>query len=868
MHMQNSWRVFTRDLKRIARVPKAWIIIIGLIVMPSMYAWFNIVAFWDPYGDTKAVKVAIVNLDEGAYSSVTGDLNVGDKVVAQLKDNHQLGWQFLDEEEAMTAVRSGESYAAIVMPKEFSRDLLSIMTGDFIKPEIDYYVNQKANAIAPKITGVGASTLETQINSTFVSTVAETVAEDLKGAGVVVGERMLDAKNSTLSSLETTVERLESAREGVADIEDTLVDAGATIAAAKNTMASIDGTAGEVQVALVEAEALVAELQSDLVEFTSEVTNAYASSSAALTQAVGKLNANISAVTQGAQEANHAIGSVINEMNRAVVEINDHIEVLKAVCVDNGTPYDPSDPGACDVGNEIKQLEDELTLITALLTDLGNMNTDVGNAITAIQGAADAINQAVQDTANAASGIGSALTSTIPSIHRSMAQLSASAGAFSSALDAQRSLMGESINLLTGLEDQLVDTRAALESLDGNLAGAEESLDNLMTDVNALSSAELLNQVSALTSLSPERIAEFMASPVEVKEHALFPVAAYGSAMAPLFTNLALWIGAFMLVVLLKQEVDVEGVEGLTVREAYFGRWMLLAALNICQVLLVSIGNLVIGVQTVSAVAFVATSVVIGLVFVSIIFALALSFGYIGKGIAILLVMLQIPGASGIYPIEMMPDFFRSLYPFLPFTYGIDTLRETIGGFYDGYYWRSFAMLMLFAALSFFLGLYLRQRLGNFARLFNRNLASTGLFVTEDVRILGSRRRLTQLAQALSNRKQFIAETKRKQQWFTERHLTLIRLTILVGVVLTALLLVIAWLFPAGKSTVLGVWGLVLLVLIGFVVALEYIKQNIVYAIRVGKMDDPELQQELLHEEAASRSNTVLASLKDRGRHR
>ncbi len=181
--MRNAYKVLRRDLTRIRRAPKSWAIIIGLLVLPSLYAWVNIIAFWDPYGNADHIKVAVVNQDEGASTELTGEVNVGEQVVAQLKSNDQLGWQFMDEDAAMESVRSGESYAAIVMPPDFSKNLLTIVTGDFVRPELEYYTNEKANAIAPKITEVGASTLDTQINSNFVSTVAQTIAKEAEQAG-------------------------------------------------------------------------------------------------------------------------------------------------------------------------------------------------------------------------------------------------------------------------------------------------------------------------------------------------------------------------------------------------------------------------------------------------------------------------------------------------------------------------------------------------------------------------------------------------------------------------------------------------------------------------------------------------------------
>ena len=860
--MQNAWRVFMRDLTRILRAPKVWAIVIGLLIMPSLYAWVNIVAFWDPYGDTKAVKVAVVNQDRGAYNEMVGELNVGDQVVAQLKDNHDIGWQFVTMDEAMHSVKSGESYAAIVMPPAFSADLLSIVSGDFVRPELDYYTNEKANAIAPKITSVAASTVDTQINSTFVSTVAKTVAEDLEQAGITTGTQLLNAKNQTLTSLNDAVADVQQAREGLADVEVSLASAEVALGDTRAALSDVDRTIDEVQVAVDEAEALIADVQQELATFTDTVMSAYVDGAAQLADASSKLNGTIAKITAGAQRANVAIGSAITDVNAAISASEQGIKDLQAL-VDSLDPAVPAEQELIEkLETAMAALENRVQGDRELLNELQSLNTSVGNVVTNIQGSADAINAAIRDSANSASGIREALMNAVPGMNRAMTAMSTSAGAFSSALGAQQVLVGEAVELLTGLEGQLEDTTAALDSLDGNLEGVEQGLVNLRTDITALSAADIWNQVRDLTDLNPEQIAEFMASPVKVKEHDLFAVATYGSAMAPLFTNLSLWIGAFMLVVLLRQEADTEGIDGLTVRQAYLGRFMLLAAFNMVQALIVSIGNVVIGVQFASALAFIATSVFVGLVYVSIIYALAISFGYVGKGVAILLVIMQIPGASGIYPIQMMPGFFQALFPFFPFTYGINAMRETIGGFYDGYYWRAIAVLLLFAVLAFILGIFLRQRLGNFARLFNRKLSDTGLFVSEDVQILGSRRRLTQIVQALADRESFRKRTARRAAWIEAHRLSVMRIALIIGGIVTVVLGIFAAIFPDAKATILGLWGVLLLLVIATLVAIEYIKQNIVYAGKLGDMPEAELRKALAREEAATHSNAQLDKIR------
>ncbi|WP_198677537.1 YhgE/Pip domain-containing protein [Leucobacter luti] len=844
---------------RILRVPQAVIILIGIIVIPSLYAWFNIIAFWDPYGNTKDVKVAVVNLDEGAYSSLTGSLDVGDQVVAQLKQNDQLGWQFLGKDAAMRAVESGEVYAAIVIPEEFSEDLLSLTTGDFVRPELEYFVNEKANAIAPKITEVGATTLETQINSTFVATVSQTITEAVESAGTAIDTRLTEARSTSLDVLTDASAQVADAREGIVDIQESLASGEAALADSRSALLRLDGVIDEVQAAITEAQAIVADTQSGLATFTSEVTESYTAGSAELTEISAKLNEKLSVLAAGASQANVEIATAISDATvvaDAAAQVVDELTVIR-----DALPA--GDPIRATLDGAIETLTKRVDADAALLAQLGTLNSDVSAVTQGIQDSANAINAAVRETASTSGAIRDVMVETLPGVNSAMSALSASAGGFSAALGSQRALVDEAVGLLDTFEEQAEQARTASEALDVTLAEVEQNLADVRTDVSALSAAGLLNQVRALTSLSPDDISKFMAAPVQVTEKILFPVTTYGSAMAPLFTNLSLWIAAFVLVVLLRQEVDTEGIEGVTVRQAYFGRWMLLALINFFQALLVSVGNVVIGVQMASAVAFVATSVFIGFVYMALIYALAVSFGYVGKGLIILLVIMQIPGASGIYPIQMMPEFFQALFPFFPFTYGIDALRETIGGFYGGDYWKFVGVLAVFAGLSFLLGLFFRQRLGNFARLFNGRLAQTDLFVSENVQVLGSRRRVTQIVQALTNREAFRAKAAQQARWFEAHHLSIVRLALLIAVLCTALLACVAWVIPDAKATVLALWGVLCVLVIALVVTLEYVKQNIAYAKKVGTLDAPELQSRLAREERAIHSNAKLGKLEE-----
>ena len=173
--MKNIWQIFKRDVWRIKNNVIALIVIMGLTVVPCLYAWFNIAASWDPYKNTGNLKVAVASVDKGYEGSLIPiDINIGDRVLSTLHENDQMEWVFTNRDAAVEGVKSGDYYAAIVIPENFSNDMMSLFSEDIEKPQITYYSNAKENAIAPKVTEKGASAIQNQINQVFIETVSDT----------------------------------------------------------------------------------------------------------------------------------------------------------------------------------------------------------------------------------------------------------------------------------------------------------------------------------------------------------------------------------------------------------------------------------------------------------------------------------------------------------------------------------------------------------------------------------------------------------------------------------------------------------------------------------------------------------------------
>ena len=138
--MKKAFQIFRRDISRLSRNAIALIIVIGVCIIPSLYAWFNIAANKDPYGNTGNIKIAVANKDKGTENEMMGKLDVGGQIVDTLKENESLGWVFVSEDKAVSGVKSGEYYAAIVIPENFSESMISFLSGKIEQPEFDYYL--------------------------------------------------------------------------------------------------------------------------------------------------------------------------------------------------------------------------------------------------------------------------------------------------------------------------------------------------------------------------------------------------------------------------------------------------------------------------------------------------------------------------------------------------------------------------------------------------------------------------------------------------------------------------------------------------------------------------------------------------------
>ena len=441
----------------------------------------------------------------------------------------------------------------------------------------------------------------------------------------------------------------------------------------------------------------------------------------------------------------------------------------------------------------------------------------------------------------------------LPRLNSALGSLAGTAGTLAGTVTSQDSVVRQTNIVLDQLDQVASDARIGLEQTDQQLAKMETKLTTVSTDLKALGTADLLASLTGSGSLDADKIASFMESPTVIDTKNVYPVNSYGSGMAPLMTNLALWVGAFAFVVICKVEVDDEGLEGLdpTATEKYLARYLLLGTMGVIQGAICTVGDLILGVQTACAPLFILTGMITSLVYLSITYALSTTFMHIGKGLCVALVIVQIPGASGLYPIEMMPKFFRMVYPFVPFSYSIDAFRETIAGFYDGHWTKAIGTLLLFAAMAFVIGLAVRPLLVNLNRLFAREIKESDMIIGEEVELPERGYNMSQAIQVLADKGGYREVIEERASRFAELYPKLKRGALVIGFVVPVTLAAVFSFTNGEKVVVLATWVVWILLIMGFLMVIEYMRDNLNRQVELGHLSDESIQSMLVERQAA-----------------
>lgn len=694
--MNRIFKIFVHDIVGLSRNIFALIIAGGLCIIPSLYAWFNIYSNWDPYANTSAVKVAVVSEDAG-YTGEDGEYsNMGDSVLESLRTNTGLGWQILDKkDDAIEGVKSGEYYAAIVIGDDFSESMFDFIDKGLVHPSVTYYENEKKNAVASKITDTGKSTLQSNINTEFVNTVIQTAMSSTDGmladrdiiGGVLdnlnrLGDN-LDGYKGTIASFVSSNAALSGSLHDLrVQIPDSLPDNSATMEALQNQTSKA-------------ADEYIAKL--DRITAATRATSQALSAQLQWVLTAIENNLPTDEILAGIDNAQDLLDSMNDQSDTLTEQLQNISDQLGGVIDDDSIKL------AVDSLVQIRIAAKGLLEQSKILVKAGALKSQVKLELvrTALVQCSQKIDEmdgildgSVQKAVDAMKGV---ISTSIDSIGESLTQVSEQLG---------------SLSAMLGSIEQTVDgMNVGLDQMGSVMDGMSDKIVQLAGKLYNLTGDDKYRLLAQALAQDPETYGEFLSSPVQVETHQVYATENYGSAVSPFYTTLALWVGGLLLTALIKVHPDSpELINGAKPHELFFGRYLLFFVLGQVQAVITVLGDVyLLKIQCLDKGLFMLAACFTSFVFTLLIYALTVSFGDIGKALAVVMVVIQIAGSSGTYPIELLPVFFQKVYIYFPFPYAINAMRETISGRYGSDYWQFMGVLLLFVAASLALGLFIRK---------------------------------------------------------------------------------------------------------------------------------------------------------------
>lgn len=726
--MRNIWKLFVDDVRRLTSNVVSIIIVIGLVVIPGLFTWFNVAASWDPFSNTGNLKFAVANNDEGYKSDLIPlKINVGDQVVNTLRANSQLDWTFTSEKDAIDGTKSGKYYAAVVIPENFSTRMMTFFTADGDHATLTYYNNEKKNALAPKITGQGADTVAAQINETFSETLTSTALE--------IASQLADAIDDP-----ETQNQLSKFNGNITQFAQSLNDSATTLrtfvsltSSAQTMLNSSNQLLGQVKSNTKDAKKQLKESSSNV----SDLTDALSTSTQALSTALDNSANGLATVSDDVDSlfsnAGTQAGDTSSALRNQASNISTHAESYQKV-------YDSVD----ELSKSEYLPEAAKSALELFKTNLSSTIEQLNNLAASINESADRIDAKVSDATQekeqvkqlidqAKSSVGNVKTSyddelkpQLDNIASSISTLSTSltnaASSLKSALGDLNSTTSTVNSQLTSLQDTLNSTAETLDNSAGKLSEFSAKLSE------ALNSGDL-NSIKEVLSTDTETLASTLAAPVALKRTAVFPVENFGSQMTPFYTFLPLWVGSLLLAVTLKTTVSRKTRKQLgdpKPHQLFLGHYGVFGLISLMQSTFSLGGSLLfLRVQAVHPWLFMLTGWVSGLVFSFFVYTLVVSFGNVGKAIGVIYLVVQISGSNGAYPLSLLPGIITKISPFLPVTHSITALRAAIGGIYNNDYWQAIGSLLLFIPPMLIIGLLLRIPLIKFNRWYVEKVEST-----------------------------------------------------------------------------------------------------------------------------------------------
>lgn len=782
--MRTIWKLFTGDVRRITSNIISIIILIGLVVIPALFTWFNVTASWDPFGNTKNLKFAVASVDEGYTSDLMPvKTKLGDQVIGQLRANSQLDWTFTTKDKAIEGTKDGTYYAAVIIPKDFSRNMMTFFSNDAKHATLEYYTNEKKNAVAPKVTGQGADKISKEVNETFARTITSTALSVASGLS-----KQLDSSNSRdrlttfngnindlanqLSEASTNVETYGS----LIDVSETLLDSSSTLLGnaskaadqskkdLKNAGGSLKDVSGALNTAMSTLSTSLKASSDGNGSIATDIDNAFNSA--------GKSSADASSSLRS--QAN-AIGDQVKQYQK----IRDLLASLPDV--------PPETINALD-----SIITSQQNLQSALNTAANDLDAKTGDA----QKQHDQIVSLANQSKTSIEGLNTDLNNTLkPQINSIASSLSSVSGALTTGTNDLNSSLSTLNDTANNANDKLKLARQTLSDTATTLSQASSKLSTFSEQLTTALNSNDMNKVKELLSSNPDTLADTLAAPVKLQRNAVFPVESFGASLTPFYTFIPLWVSSLLIALTIKTdvsrktrrelsmagtgrqqlhnsshdgvdrkigsyapaaeaamsagvadetgEIDNDLTDTLSLTpitdvqfnpvdepkpyQLFLGRFGIFALISLLQSTFSCAGTLLfLRVHAVHPMLFMLSGWVSGLVYAFVIYTLVACFGTIGKAVSVIILVMQISGSSGTYPLQVLPKFVQVINPFLPASHSIQAARAAIAGIYQGDFWIHLGIVVLYAVVMLVIGLILPKP-SKFNKWFSNQLSRTKL---------------------------------------------------------------------------------------------------------------------------------------------
>ena len=710
--MHNILTIIKRDIKALLTHFFPLVIAIGLCMLPPLYAWFNIYSNWDPYGNSSNVKIAVASEDVGWTDDETGEsYNAGDDVIDSLKENNSIDWVMLDSsEKAVDGVKSGAYYAAVVLSDDFSRNMYHGFMDGLKQPTITYYENEKKNAVAAKITDTAVSTLKNSIDQMYVEIVVSTLFEDADK----VEERVTGSDTESGSDSDTP--------KLINTFSDRIDDVNENIKAYKLLLTSLTAADERLNTSLQDADADLDSLQKKAGSASDTLSGKTASG---VLDDMNKIASNIDSDLSDLQDAldrvQNAADSSEKQAAYAMVEKNlKNIRSKLNSMIDSLSKLKPHTHLLQNkVNRVITKLQSQVSDINKILDLMDDLSGDIDSGLSSLDRTLQQKINRLHDSYN--NTILPAVEDAVDTIDGALQDGSTALGSISEDIAVMR-------QIVSGTRQSVTDLNGVMSNTSQSLDDISKDLDDLKNELNGLTERELLQKILDFMHGDPEGYGKFLAEPVGIESEAIYPVENYGSGVAPFYTTLALWVGCIFLLALMKITPSTEGLKDPRPYQLFFGRFGILFLLGQLQWIVIYIGNIyVLKTQCLHPGRMFLTGAVTSFTFMLLCYAVTLAFADLGKAIIVVIVVLQIAGSSGTYPIEVLPEFFQKVYVFFPFPYAINALRECMFGYYENDYIIYMLQLLAFAAAALQLGLVIRMPFINVKNFMQQRMKDTGM---------------------------------------------------------------------------------------------------------------------------------------------